>query len=415
MIYIKQNKLINIIFLFACLSMFSLHAHPEAEYDIILLNENSENMTYHLDYIYNQNGLEETKLIYDETGMIISTISFTYDSEGRMIKEIDETGSGCEKEYDDKGKLLVETHYENEKILEQFNFIYDTEGNCIDVKHLNGKNENDSQTYWEWLKEMTSSASTAFTTFKDSISYSNYINNEWNQIVEALFPKSFLHFSGYYCDPIASGTTPYGQEIKDKVRVTLINGILNLSNDMDSLLQIFSRCHGNIPIHYVFRPTEGWTNDIMTSSLSKMGFTSIYAQLLANQWKRLIEEMGGVGNGGTIIHYAHSIGATETYVARNLLTLEERQMIHVITLGTPSMIPKNCGFASAINYVSRRDGVSFLLDPVGVAMGYFYEVSTIEFIGTYMGIPFIDHTLYTESYGGTINDLGIKFVETYGN
>lgn len=414
MIYIKQSTLINITLVIACLWMLSLHASSE-EYDIISLSEDSKNETYHLECTYNQNGFEETKLIYDRTGRIVSTTSFAYDFKGRMIKEMDETGTGFEREYDETGKLLVETHYNYGNLSQQINFIYNAEGACVDVEILDPKTEaeNDSQTYWGWIKEMATSFSNAFTAFKESISYENYVQNECSQIVEAFFPKSYLHFAGYYCDPVASGST-YGKELDDKVRVTLINGILNLRSDMDTLLLIFSRCHGNIPIHFVFRPTEGWTKDAMTSSLSKMGFTSVYAHLLADKWKGLIEEMGGVGNGGTIIHYAHSIGATDTYVARNLLTPEERQMVHVVTLGSPTMIPKNCGFGSATNYVSRRDGVCFL-DPVGFAMGYFYEESVIEFIGSHWGLPFIDHTLYTDSYGGIIDELGAKFIETYGD
>jgi hypothetical protein len=76
------------------------------------------------------------------------------------------------------------------------------------------------------------------------------------------------------------------------------------------------------------------------------------------------------------------------------------------------MIPHDSGFASATNYVSRRDGVC-LLDPIGYAMGHFYEKSKIELIGSSWGIPLIDHTLYTESYGGIIEELGIQFINIY--
>lgn len=248
---------------------------------------------------------------------------------------------------------------------------------------------------------------------RQDLSYPNYILQECDSFIENFFYKGYLQFSGYYVDEIESGCTPFGQELHDKIRLTLINGMLNIRSDLDTLLRIFSKTHGNVPIHYVYRPTEGWTKDLLTSTLSKMGFVSPYAKLLAQKWKELIEEMGGVGQGGIIIHYAHSIGASDTFVAKDLLSLDEQQMIHVITLGSPTVIPHDCGFGSAVNYASRRDGVCFL-DPIGYCMGYFFEHSNIEFIGTHWGIPLIDHTLYTESYGSIIEELGAQFVEIHG-
>lgn len=249
---------------------------------------------------------------------------------------------------------------------------------------------------------------------KDKLSYSNYIQEEWDSFAEGVFNKGYLQFSGYYLHEAAYGCTPFGEELHDKIRVTLINGILNIRSDMDLLLKVFSETHGNVPIHYVYRPTGGWTKDMITSAYSKMGFVSYYAKMLAETWKNLIKEMGGVGQGGMIIHYAHSIGATDTFVAKDLLTLEEQQMIHVVTLGSPTIIPMDCGFGSAVNYASRRDGVCFL-DPIGYFIGYFFENSKIEFIGSHWGIPLVDHTLYTESYGSIIGELGAQFVAIHGN
>lgn len=265
---------------------------------------------------------------------------------------------------------------------------------------------------WQGVKEMAGSVANALVDFKEKASYTNYMQKDWDHIAEQFLGKGFLQFSGYYSHPIESGRSSFGEETDDKVRITLINGILNVRYDLEEAMKLFSSTHGNMPIHYVYRPTEGWTKDILTSTLSKFGFTSPYAKLLAQTWKEMIEEMGGVGQGGKIIHYAHSIGATDTYVARNLLTPEEQQMIHVITLGSPTMIPNDSGFASVINYVSKRDGVC-LLDPIGYATGYFYGKSNIELIGSLWGIPLIDHTLYTDSYGGVIQELGKQFVGIY--
>lgn len=265
---------------------------------------------------------------------------------------------------------------------------------------------------WEGTKKLASSFAHALNTFKQNTSYTHQMQGEWDRIAEQVFDKGYLQFAGYYSHSIDSGRTSYGEEIHDKVRITLINGILNARYDFDTLLKRFSDTHGNTPIHYVFRPTEGWTKDLLSSTLSKFGYTSSYAKLLAKTWKKMIHEMGGVGQGGKIIHYAHSIGATDTYVAKNLLTEEERRMIHVISLGSPTMIPHGSGFGSATNYVSKRDGVC-LLDPIGYALGYFYENSKIEWVGSLWGIPLIDHTLNCGSYNEVITELGMEFIEKY--
>lgn len=264
---------------------------------------------------------------------------------------------------------------------------------------------------WSQVKWAASSIASTLNHLKAKLSYTNHMQQDWDQLAEQVMGKGFLQISGYYFNPIEKGTTAYGEEAHDKIRVTFINGILNVRQDLEEALKLFSSTHGNIPIHYVYRPTEGWTKDLLSSTLSKLGYTSPYAKLLAQTWKEMIQEMGGVGQGGKILHYAHSIGASDTFVARNLLTAEEREMVHVISIGSPTMISQDSGFGDTVNYVSKRDGVC-LLDPIGYITGYL-SGEHIELIGTVWGIPLIDHTLYTDSYGGMIQDQGKEFIKEH--
>lgn len=264
---------------------------------------------------------------------------------------------------------------------------------------------------WNQVKWAATSIASTLNNLKAQLSYTQYAQQQADEFAEQIMGKGFLQFSGYYFNPIEKGTTHYGKEAHDKIRVTFINGILNVRQDLEEALKLFSSTHGDIPIHYVYRPTEGWSKDMLSSTLSKLGYTSPYAKLLAQTWKEMIEEMGGVGQGGKILHYAHSIGATDTFVARNLLTPEEREMVHVISIGSPTMISQDSGFADTINYVSKRDGVC-LLDPVGYITGYL-SGENIELIGTVWGVPLVDHTLYTDSYGGMIQDRGKEFIKQH--
>lgn len=216
----------------------------------------------------------------------------------------------------------------------------------------------------------------------------------------------------------------YGQrEVNDKVRMTFINGILNTRSTLLRSLDTISKSHGGVKIHYVFRPTEGWTWDISRAVAIKtaytLGFRSFHAHLLAKLWKELIQEMGGVEGGGVILHYAHSIGGSETDRARELLTPEEQKMIRVVTFGTSTLV-RSGGFQKVTNVVSVNDGVSsFFLEPIGHIRNYFDPETNIRFLGSRSvifsssnGWP-ADHLLDSPVYSAAFRELGDEFVKEF--
>ncbi len=229
------------------------------------------------------------------------------------------------------------------------------------------------------------------------------------ETVEILLGKGFIAFAGGYSQEGQTGIFGNG-EINDKVRVTFIHGILNLRADLIDNLRQLSRAHGGINIHYLFRPTQGFAWDILKCISIKFGYVSTEAQELVRIWKSLIEEMGGTNGGGKIIHYAHSLGGTDTFTALSYLTPEEQKMIDIRTLGSATLIPQE-GYYSVINYVSVRDGVSYF-DPIRYFNAIWNNSNTI-FIGTFLGFPFKDHPLSTDSYQAIIRALGQAFLETY--
>lgn len=228
---------------------------------------------------------------------------------------------------------------------------------------------------------------------------------------QLFFGKMYHLMTGFYDHPMNSGVVGKG-EVSDRVRITFINGILNSCEDCKENAGFLSEWHGGVNVHYIYRPTEGWSGDMISSAMVKLGYLTPQACEMVRVWRQLIDEMGGPKNGGTIIHYAHSIGGSETWNAKNMLTPEEKKMIHVITVGSPSMIHKN-GLYSVDNYVSVRDGVC-LLDPVGYIRGHFRDDAQVVFVGSWFGVPFVDHELSSTAYRTVILELGKKFVETYG-
>jgi RHS repeat-associated protein len=244
------------------------------------------------------------------------------------------------------------------------------------------------------------------------------ISKGLERIGKTLFGESFYLLMGPHHEE--TYVDCYGQrEIDDKVRVTFINGILNTRNMMLKSLEVISESHGGVKVHYVYRPTEGWTWDISRSVMIKtafaLGFRSMHAQLLAQMWKELIQEMGGVEGGGTILHYAHSLGGSETDRARELLSPEEQKMIRVITFGSATLVP-NVGYQSVLNNVSVNDGVSSVfLDPIGHIRNYFDPDSNVRFHGSFLGSPYwpTDHLLNGPTYGPVLFQLGEKFLAEF--
>ncbi len=232
------------------------------------------------------------------------------------------------------------------------------------------------------------------------------------EIAETYLGPLYLLTAGYYNHPLESGVFGYGEASK-KVRVSFINGILNRNSDCMETARLISRTHGGTNVHYIYRPTTGWANDLMQAVSVRFGYLTPQATLLANKWKELIAEMGGVQSGGVIIHYAHSIGASDTWNARTLLTPEEKNLIRVITIGSPFMIHKD-GLHSVVNFVSMRDGVS-ILDPFGYFRGHLDQASGVIFLGSlFDGLPFVDHPISSATYLALIYKLGKDFISMFG-
>lgn len=211
-------------------------------------------------------------------------------------------------------------------------------------------------------------------------------------------------------------------EVNDRVRVTFINGMLTTKYLLTENLELLSKTHGGVNIHYIFRPTTGFCSDLLSAVNIKMGyqlgFVSKHAYLLAKTWRELIEEMGGVGGGGTIIHYAHSLGGTDTDRAKYLMTAEELKMIRVITFGSATLV-RNEGFASVINYISANDGIScFIVEPFGHVRNYFDPKSNViwksQFFFAVPPFP-LDHLLSGKTYRTIVIDLGEQFLLNFTN
>lgn len=265
---------------------------------------------------------------------------------------------------------------------------------------------------FDYLKEYAQSLSHELLTPKV---YSEPFYQSLDELGQYVFGKCY-HLMGFHLEDSEVGI--YGEgEISEKVRVTFINGLLTRKRQMIENLKVLSAVHGDIPVHYVFRATRGWVWDATDAVMVKMGYTfgyrSKYAHMLADVWREMIQEMGGVDGGGVIIHYAHSLGGTDTDRARTLLTPEEQQMIRVTTIGSATFV-RNEGFQSVVNHVSINDGVRFF-EPLGHLRHFLAKESNVNFHGLFSSIrfPLIDHELICTTYSELVNTFGQEFAKEF--
>lgn len=232
----------------------------------------------------------------------------------------------------------------------------------------------------------------------------------FNQLATHLFSDFSLFMMGYL--PEEHQITTYGKgEISSHLRVTAINGILNQKEDWLKYIRLLSETHGNINVHSVYWPSEGWAGDLYKCALAKSGAHSESTKNLCILWRQMIEEMGGIDGPGEVLHYAHSIGSVETYNALSLMTPREASKIKVITFGSPHLFP-NEGFSDVTHYISYRDGVA-MID----ALTYYEALNSghphIIFLGDTDGIPLLDHFIRFGTYREKIEELGLHFISQY--
>lgn len=428
------------------LNIFGMGFANEAQNDLYLSHPESFIITrYHTQ---DDRFQLQIRYVFDEKGSILYAHTFSYDARGNLIKiiplKIDKNDSSLSNKVEtysmtysysnDQLVSIYVNHFNSqadvisEDLDDADNFYrysifnepndYDHQVLSLDVtgptqETYNNKNNLEQNAYLKAnvFEETFFSIFHTITDFiKDNLSLEHDFKDKIEEGALTIFSKASLNLYGFYLDKQEVGTFGQG-EINDKVRITLINGILNARHDLIDTLEMLSKFHGDNNIHYIFRPTEGWTYDLLKSSLVKFGWASPQSKQLAVRWKELIAEMGGVDGGGKIIHYAHSIGAVDSFIAKRFLKPEELKMIQVYTFGSPLLFGPE-GFHSVTNYISKGDGVS-LLDPVGYIKSLMHPSDHIAFIPSSWPIPIIDHPLTFPAYQSTLEMLGRQFLEIY--
>ncbi|MES2344595.1 MAG: RHS repeat-associated core domain-containing protein [Chlamydiota bacterium] len=229
--------------------------------------------------------------------------------------------------------------------------------------------------------------------------------------------RAFGHFLLNEAAPerLPSHVGSVGQIDYEKARFTVINGMLTYAEECKDYADLVSNFFGGAIVHYMYNSSGGAVVDLSHSVFSKFGHTDGDARTLAAHLRVLIDQLGGVNGGGTIYHIAFSEGGLITERALELLTEEERQMIVVNTFGSASLFSSSLA-RDVTHFVSVRD-----LVPMTDTLNYIKAVyctltsrpTNVHFVGTWKGVPLIDHGFTNKCYFDEMKDFGYNITKYY--
>jgi RHS repeat-associated protein len=267
-----------------------------------------------------------------------------------------------------------------------------------------------SKQFWHCADYLQDAFGSISNTIENNFRVYDDIADDLRFVMREMIGPLFFTLVGLHNEDVEFGACGNG-EFSDQVRVSYINGVLNNREAvMESAMQI-SECHGGVNVHFTFRPTGGLTRDVYNSLLRLLGYSSPASRRLAEGWRQLIDEMGGVDGRGLILHYAHSLGGAETDCARQLMSPEELQMIRVIAFGCPKVL-RNEGFRHVQSYMGALDFV-MVFGLFGYVDAMLSRSPHVIFLGHSGLSAWSDHLLNCPIYATKLVELGRRFVAMY--
>ena len=198
-------------------------------------------------------------------------------------------------------------------------------------------------------------------------------------------------------------------EISDKLRVTDAGGINVKPSERRQNASRLSKFLGGINVHFTCFAPHGIIYDAIEWFCQRVGIKThaqeVYVQNISNQ-------IQAVGLDGTLLSWCHSRGGETTDNLKYYLSHEECMTMKVRSFGSAKQISSS-DFGEAYNYVSKRDGIPFICDPIGCIKGFCKMDPNIkiEFLNS-KGIPGFDHFWNGKTYQDIMEQLGQVFQDT---
>jgi len=192
------------------------------------------------------------------------------------------------------------------------------------------------------------------------------------------------------------------------VRNLCINGVLTFGRDVGKFAQNISDSIGNAVVGSVYNASHGLLCDVLECAAQIIGIRTRSVDVMVDAIRAELEELGP---NDALFIYAHSQGGLITHRALQRLKDYEKERIHVITFGTAKIISDK-SLASAKNYISNRDSITFIADPINAVKAKIFGSEHVEFVES-TSLPFIDHIMNDKTYSKALSREGLKFKEKY--
>lgn len=199
----------------------------------------------------------------------------------------------------------------------------------------------------------------------------------------------------------------YKPETHAQHSVAFICGMLNRPADCLETAELLSKHYGGINVHYCYNSSHGFAMDIAETFAQMLGARTHAVDKAAHFLKERIH-----ATSGSLTLHLHSQGGLIGYRALQQLTADERSKVHVLTYGSAKIIGSK-GLGSAVNYVSSRDVVPWVADPLGCMHAILTRSQNVEFLAS-KSFPFVDHSITRPNYQRKIAELGRDFRQTRG-
>lgn len=226
-----------------------------------------------------------------------------------------------------------------------------------------------------------------------------------------LVRRTLNHFDPSSRNPHSGNFFTINMPITDKASLHMVNGMLCSKKNTENAAWEMSADFGGTRVNFTYNATHGFIEDLFECIVQRLGFCTNSVKQLVHSIRQQIAEKGGVDSGHIVELFAHSQGGIMLDQALKYLSAEEKKMLRISTFGSGKMISSE-GVASAVNYVSKRDAIPFIADPLGHLMGLFSKNMNIQYLDS-KGSYFIDHPLRNETYWNVVKRLGNDFINKY--
>lgn len=216
-------------------------------------------------------------------------------------------------------------------------------------------------------------------------------------------------FSGYkmeYQGEHSNYGKVYGVDYSFKAVTGVVTGVDNTRESTIEAARRSSAAIGGGEVYFLANATHGKVTDVGETICQK---TNIHTNSVMQCVNMVYQMFSDAGPNARIRLEGHSQGGQIIDCLRYILPIGMRNRIDVITYGSAKMV-SNKHFGSAVNYVSSRDLVPLVADPLGILQSRFSNDIDVRFLSS-DGIPLMDHPFGNKVYHQAQENSGWLFLQ----